>query len=45
MPLYRFFNTQAGTHFYTPSSEEKDIVIETIPFFRFEGIAYWVDVA
>lgn len=41
-PLYRFFNTQTGTHFYTASAAERDNVIATLPQFSFEGIGYYV---
>ena len=26
IPLYRFFNTQTGTHFYTAAEAEKDSI-------------------
>ena len=42
-PLYRFFNTQTGTHFYTAAEAEKDSIIENLPSFNVEGTAYWVD--
>ena len=35
--IYRFFNTQTGTHFYTSSEAEKDNVMATLPHFKFEG--------
>lgn len=41
--VYRFFNLQTGTHFYTASEVEKDYVRATWPtVMRFEGPAYWV---
>ena len=43
IPLYRFFNTQTGSHFYTAAEAEKDSIIENLPTFNFEGTAYWVD--
>ncbi|MDO8848874.1 MAG: multicopper oxidase domain-containing protein [Coriobacteriia bacterium] len=40
-PLYRFYNRLRGTHFYTASLEERDMVIATWPdVFTYEGIAY-----
>ena len=41
--LYRFYNTENGTHFYTTSEAERDAVIENLPNFNYEGIAYYVD--
>ena len=41
--VYRFFNTQTGTHFYTAAEAEKDSIIANLPTFNFEGTAYWVD--
>ena len=43
IPLYRFFNTQTGTHFYTAAEAEKDSIVANLPSFNFEGTAYWVD--
>ncbi|MBN2405839.1 MAG: hypothetical protein JXE06_09685 [Coriobacteriia bacterium] len=40
-PVYRFFNTRNGSHFYTPSSQERDMVIAQLASqYRYEGIAY-----
>lgn len=40
-PVYRFYNLKNGTHFFTPSSEERDMVIATWPgIFQYEGVAY-----
>ena len=41
--LYRFYNQKSGTHFYTTSEAERDSIINTLPTYRFEGIAYYVD--
>ena len=41
--VHRFFNTQLGTHFFTPSEGERDSVIENLPVYNYEGIAYYVD--
>lgn len=38
--VFRFFNTQTGTHFFTSNEAEKDNIIATLPDFSFEGIAY-----
>lgn len=43
--LYRFFNKQSGTHFYTTSEAERDSIIATLPSYSFEGVAYYVDMA
>lgn len=46
VPVYRFFNTRSGAHFYTSSAEERDSVIANLPQFAFEGVAFQVgDVA
>jgi hypothetical protein len=42
VPVYRFFNTITGTHFYTTSAAERDHVLATWSQFLFEGIAYYV---
>ncbi len=42
VPVYRFFNTKTGTHFYTTSADEKDYVLATWNWFTFEGVAYYV---
>lgn len=41
VPIYRFFNTRIGSHFYTASLEERNNVIATLPWLRFEGIAFY----
>ena len=41
LPVYRFFNTRAGVHFYTASAAERDNVINTLGgVYRFEGPSY-----
>jgi hypothetical protein len=40
LPVYRFFNTRTGTHFYTTSTTERDSVIANLPQFSFEGEAF-----
>lgn len=40
-PLYRFYNRLSGSHFYTASAEEKDMVVTGLSStFAFEGTAY-----
>jgi hypothetical protein len=46
LPIYRFYNPGSGTHFYTPSAEERDMVMRRWPtIWRYEGIAYYVNPA
>ena len=40
--MYRFFNTQTGTHFYTTAEAEKDSIIENL-LTPLTIAAYWVD--
>jgi hypothetical protein len=41
LSVYRFYNKKNGSHFYTPSAEERDHVIATYPaVFDYEGPAY-----
>lgn len=37
VPVFRFFNTSTGAHFYTASAAERDFVIATWPQFAYEG--------
>ena len=41
-PIYRFFNTTTGTHFYTADVIEAGNIQNNQPIFRYEGIAYYV---
>lgn len=41
IPVFRFFNTTTGAHFYTPSVAEKNNIEATLPDFQAEGIAYY----
>lgn len=41
-PVYRFYNTQTGAHFYTASNSERDHVLATWPQFVYEGVAFFV---
>lgn len=39
--VYRFYNASSGTHFYTSSTTERDMVIIRWPgLFTYEGVAY-----
>lgn len=40
-PVYRFYNTKTGTHFYTISAAERDTVVAQYPWFTLEGVAYY----
>ena len=40
-PVYRFFNTIAGGHFYTIDETEKNTVIQNYNWFRYEGIGFY----
>ncbi|QDG77520.1 hypothetical protein [Labrenzia sp. PHM005] len=40
LAAYRFLNEANGSHFYTASEQEKDLVLETMPSFKFEGRAF-----
>jgi uncharacterized protein (DUF1800 family) len=40
--LFRFFNTQTGTHFFTASVLERDHVLAAYPQFIYEGTVYYV---
>jgi Carboxypeptidase regulatory-like domain/CarboxypepD_reg-like domain/Repeat of unknown function (DUF5648) len=44
LPVCRFYNTRTGTHFYTADPAEKADVIAHLPWYRYEGVAYTVDV-
>jgi len=40
LDIFRFFNQNTGTHFYTASAAEKDNIVATLPQYVYEGIAY-----
>ena len=40
-PVYRFFNTSTGVHLYTINELERDSIIENLPNYNFEGVAYY----
>ena len=39
--IYRFYNGSTGAHFYTAIPAERDFVINVIPAFTFEGVAFY----
>lgn len=41
LPVYRFYNTSTGTHFYTSSPSERDSVTNNLRAFSFEGTAFF----
>jgi len=42
-PIYRFYNSKNGTHFYTATGPERDVVANTLAStYAYEGIAYGV---
>lgn len=43
-PLYRFFNTKNGAHFYTHSYEEY-LAVKALPGYNYEGISGYVKYA
>lgn len=40
-PVFRFFDTKEGGHFYTISAAERDQVLATRPDLKFEGTAFY----
>ncbi len=40
--MFRFYNRNTGTHFYTASPAERDKIVADYPHFTFEGIAFYV---
>ena len=41
-PIYRFYNSRTGAHFYTVSASERDFVISDYKDFQYEGPVYYV---
>lgn len=41
IPIYRLRNNATNTHLFTPSVGERDSVLETLPSYESEGIAYY----
>ncbi|MRS11864.1 MAG: M23 family metallopeptidase [Actinobacteria bacterium] len=45
-PVFRFYNAGRGTHFFTPSHDERDRVITGLAqAYAYEGVCYWIDPA
>jgi hypothetical protein len=38
--VYRFFDTNTGDHFYTTSAAEKQQILQTLPSYHYEGVAW-----
>ena len=38
--VFRFFNTDAGGHFFTTNIAERDFVLQNLPSFNFEGVGF-----
>src|SRR5574340_1254562 len=42
-PVYRFYNVKAGSHFYTASAQERDVVTaKWSSTYKYDGIAFYV---
>lgn len=41
--IFRFYNTETTTHFYTANPDEVDVILETLPHYRFEGPKFNVE--
>ena len=45
-PVWRFFNTSSGSHFYTATLSERNNVVNTLSgTYDLDGVAYWVNTA
>ena len=42
-PVYRFFNSKTGAHFYTAKAVERDAVIASYPEFKYESIVFYAN--
>ncbi len=40
-PVYRFFNTEIGSHLYTMDENEKGYILDKLGNYNFEGIKYY----
>jgi hypothetical protein len=40
VPVFRFFNSGTGAHFFTTSVAERDNIIANVPSFSYEGVAF-----
>ena len=41
--IFRFYNTETTTHFYTANPDEVDVILETLPQYSFEGPKFNVE--
>ncbi len=41
IPVYRFYNATSRVHFFTASTSDRDYVINNIPQYAYEGIAFY----
>lgn len=44
-PIYRFFNSATGAHFFTSSVAERDNITQNLPAFAYEGVAFYAQTA
>ena len=42
-PVYRFFGSMGGAHFYTISAAERDAVVASNSDFKYEGVAWFAN--
>jgi uncharacterized protein YkwD len=40
-PVYRFFNSATGVHFYSISEDEKNHILQALPQYHLDGVAYY----
>jgi serralysin len=45
IPLYRFYNTKTNTHFFTADAQEQQYVASHYASYKYEGVAFYVDLA
>lgn len=38
--VYRFYRAETGTHFFTASAQERDVVRNSLPQYAFEGVGF-----
>jgi len=41
VPIYRLYNRNTGTHFYTSSPLERDMAVHKYPQFSYEGVGFY----
>lgn len=41
MPVYRFYNTQNGTHFFTANAQERDALVQGSTTYQYENIGFY----